>query len=249
MARTVAGTFVDHEHAVKAVGALRGAGFEMSQIGLVARDNGAHVQRESITGGVDSPADEAHTIVRAAEGSLIGGTAAGLAAAAASLLIPGIGPLIAGGVLAASVLGGTGGWLIGGLAGLGITADHAEHLQRQVESGRTLVTVTAGSDTQAEQARGLLASAGAEDVSGDASSGIPAANAPMTPPMGAGTTMAPAMDTTTATTAMTAAPVEATTPTEQRQATSERIVFTPRKPAQQSGQGTILHVDEPGTAR
>ncbi len=39
MARTVAGIFVDHEQAINAVGALRNAGFEMSQIGLVARDS------------------------------------------------------------------------------------------------------------------------------------------------------------------------------------------------------------------
>jgi len=163
MARTVAGLFVDHEQAIKVVGALRNAGFEMSQIGLVARDNGAHDQRESVTAHVDSPADEARTIVQATEGSLIGGTAAGLITAAASLLIPGVGPLIAGGILAASIIGGTAGWLVGGLIGLGLTAEHAQHLQDQVEAGRTLVTVSATSDARGDEAHRILTSMGAVD--------------------------------------------------------------------------------------
>ena len=173
MARTVAGLFVDHEQAIKAVGALRNAGFEMSQIGLVARDNGAHDQRESVTGQPDSPADEKRYVVRAAEGSLVGGTAAGLITAAASLLIPGVGPLIAGGILAASIIGGTAGWLVGGLAGLGLTAEHAQHLQDQVEAGRTLITVSGASDEQSDAARAILLDAGAEEVSGAANGTTP----------------------------------------------------------------------------
>lgn len=68
------------------------------------------------------------------------------------MIIPGIGPFISGGILATSLAGGALGWLVGGLAGLGIPKDEAEYYENRVQEGSALVTVDAeGRDAEARQ--------------------------------------------------------------------------------------------------
>ncbi|WP_347342965.1 hypothetical protein [Paenibacillus woosongensis] len=86
----------------------------------------------------------------AAAGGLVGGLT-GLLAGLGALAIPGIGPIVAAGPIAATLTGaavgaGAGG-LVGGLIGLGIPETEAKEYSSHVERGRILVIVD-GNDAQ-----------------------------------------------------------------------------------------------------
>ena len=90
----------------------------------------------------------------AATGAISGGVVGGILGAAAALLIPGFGPAIAGGILAATVggvaIGATAGGILGALTSLGVSENEAKFYQRELEAGRTIVTVkSADGATQA----------------------------------------------------------------------------------------------------
>jgi len=85
----------------------------------------------------------------AATGGLLGG-AAGLLASLGLLAIPGIGPILAAGPIAATLTGaavgaGAGG-LLGGLIGLGIPEDEAHQYNRYVDNDNILVLVDSDAD-------------------------------------------------------------------------------------------------------
>ena len=157
MARSIAGLFPDRGSAEQAIGDLKNAGFDPAKIGIVLRDKSE--AREV--------ADEqgTHSTEGAVAGGLIGGSLGAILVAVGALAIPGIGPVISGGVLA-SLVGGTAGWLVGGLAGLGIPEDEARYYEDQVHQGRALVTVDAG-DREPE-ARAILIRDGAQNFQDDA---------------------------------------------------------------------------------
>jgi uncharacterized protein (TIGR02271 family) len=102
----------------------------------------------------------------AGEGALIGG-ATGLAASLAMMLVPGIGPVLAIGPLAATLggatLGAMGGGVIGGLTGMGVPDTDAGYYAEGVRRGGTLVAVSAPDD-RANEAVAILNRHGAVDV-------------------------------------------------------------------------------------
>lgn len=145
----VAGLFPDLHSAKDAVSELKAVGFTSKEIGLaMANPTEAAAPTEIITG---TRATEAAT-TGAVGGGVLGGLT-GLLIAAGVVTIPGLGPLLAGGVLAsalgvtgASVVAGTGlgaaaGGLVGGLIGLDIPESEARHFEAGVRSGRILVLV------------------------------------------------------------------------------------------------------------
>src|ERR1700730_11070406 len=94
---TVVGIFADPQHAQEALEDLHRAGFRGDQIGIAVRDQNR---------GEESPgAPEETKGEKAAEAGLLTGGALGslVGAALATGLIPGIGPVIAGGLLAGMV--------------------------------------------------------------------------------------------------------------------------------------------------
>lgn len=152
MARAIIGLFNTQVMANSALRDLRANGFAEDNLGLVVKDL-EH-------GGVLSTS-EAEAALRpervtedAVTGGILGGAIGAFLAISGALVIPGIGPFIAGGVLV-TLLGGGAGWLVGGLAGLGIPEEDARYYQEQVESGRALVTVLAG-DREEDAVRILL---------------------------------------------------------------------------------------------
>jgi hypothetical protein len=100
----------------------------------------------------------------AAAGSLVGG----FLGAAAALLIPGIGPVVAGGILltplVSAAVGALVGDVIGGLVAMGLPENAAQQYAREFEAGRTLVSVKADGPQQAQQALDILLRLGARDV-------------------------------------------------------------------------------------
>jgi len=95
-------------------------------------------------------------------GGAIGGIA-GLLAGAGALLIPGVGPIIAAGPLAAFLTGIVGGGLVGGLVDFGIPEERGRHYEERVKRGDILVTLKATED-ETSKVSSVLKRFGAEDV-------------------------------------------------------------------------------------
>jgi hypothetical protein len=127
------GVFRDSEQARHAIDALKSAGYRENEIGFLAR--------ASTTGLEDDTLSSAET------GAVEGGMLGGVLGAAAALLIPGFGPAIAGGILLATFgaagIGALTGSIIGMLVSIGVPEEEAHHYQRELEKGRTIVTVKA----------------------------------------------------------------------------------------------------------
>lgn len=153
MARTIVALFPDRQSAEQAIVDLKDAGFDPARIGILLRDN-----REA-----REVAEDQGTRVSdvAVAGGIVGGAAAAALAATGALVIPGIGPFIAGGIMA-TVLGAGTGALIGGLVGLGVPEAEATYYQEQVSQGRALVTVDAAG--REDEARAILRHNGAENL-------------------------------------------------------------------------------------
>lgn len=84
-------------------------------------------------------------------------------ASAGALAIPGIGPIIAAGPLAAALSGAVAGGLAGGLLDMGIPEDRGRQLEEDVKQGRVLCVVEADGG-RAEEAAQILRAAGARNV-------------------------------------------------------------------------------------
>ena len=138
--RTVVGLFRDRADAEQAISNLKEAGFTRDQVGIAIKDRGE--QRELADSTDTTPAKGA------AAGAVTGGLVGGIIGLLGSLLVPGLGPIVVGGVLE-SVLVGAGagaatGGIIGALVGLGVPEADARHFDAGFREGGTLVTVDAG---------------------------------------------------------------------------------------------------------
>ena len=147
--RTVVGLFRDRGDAERAIGDLRDAGFTREQIGIAIHDRGAIPGADiNHINDIAESADAAQGGRGAAAGAVSGGLLGGIIGLLGSLLLPGLGPIIVGGVLE-SVLVGAGvgaaaGGLIGALVGLGVPEEDARHFDAGFREGGTLLTVDAG---------------------------------------------------------------------------------------------------------
>ena len=147
MNKKIVGVFYTEHEASRAIEDLKDRGFLTEDISVIAR-NKQDVDAINDETGTKAPEGMASG---AATGGILGGVT-GLLAGIGALAIPGIGPIIAAGPIAATLAGaavgaGTGG-LVGGLIGLGIPEDEAESYDNYVDEGRILVMVDAD-DTRA----------------------------------------------------------------------------------------------------
>jgi hypothetical protein len=158
MAKVIVGLFLDRVSAEHALVDLRASGFDAQRMGIVMRDPN-EARETGASQGVTSTAG-------AVTGGVIGGTLGAILAATGTLVIPGIGPFISGGILATALAGGAAGWLVGGLVGLGLSHEEAQYYQGRVEQGGVLITVDPqGRD---EEARQILLKNGAENLDAEA---------------------------------------------------------------------------------
>jgi hypothetical protein len=160
MGRTVIGTFDSWQTAERVVEDLLHSGFRREEVSLIAnRELAPHIQPLENIGG-SGPA------VDAAGSAAIGGLA-GFVAGIAALAIPGIGPIIAAGPLAAGLIGATVGAAAGGIAGAlknhGVSEEEAEVYSEAVRRGSTLVAVNT-TDDKAHHATEILNRHGAIDI-------------------------------------------------------------------------------------
>ncbi len=149
--RTITRLFDDYTVAEAAVRDLESAGFADSDVSIVRR------QGDSTT--VTTEGETSGAAVGATIGTVVGG-GAGLLAGLGMLAIPGIGPVVAAGWLAAALLGvGAGaaaGGLIGALTTAGVSEEDAHVYAEGVRRGGTLVTVRALDEQRAMRAEAII---------------------------------------------------------------------------------------------
>jgi hypothetical protein len=153
--RMVTGLFRDRESAERAYGTLSERGYSQNDVNLVMSDE----TRKKHFSGESSKNTELGN--KAAEGAGIGGAvggtlgaiAAALAAAGTSLVLPGVGLVVAGPLAAALAGGGAGaatGGLLGALIGSGIPEERVKHYESGINEGGILMGVHPRSDEDAQ---------------------------------------------------------------------------------------------------
>lgn len=119
------------------------------QPGGVNPDSPAAGRAGQVQESMESRTDAAGTAVA---GASIGGLA-GLLVGAAALAIPGVGPFIAAGPIAAAlggmVAGSAAGGVIGALSSVGVPEEYARHYAARIDEGQSLVSVRTTAETRA----------------------------------------------------------------------------------------------------
>jgi hypothetical protein len=172
--RVVSALFDDRMQAERAVQSLLDAGFARSDISVTLRDRGE--SREFAEEHGTKAAEGAGA--GAVTGGVLGGLG-GLLVGAGLLAIPGIGPILAAGQLAAVVgstaaiagataagagIGAATGGLIGALVGMGVPDEHAHVYAEGVRRGGVLLLVNAEDESRYSLAESMLRQSGAVDV-------------------------------------------------------------------------------------
>ena len=134
--------FEDRDEAQVAVDELEQAGFKSNQIGFAIRGT------DAIAGGMITDAEGTKDGEGAAKGAAAGAAIGGILGALAFAAIPGVGPVMAGGMLAGlaggAAAGAATGGIYGAMSGLGASEEEAVFYQREFDSGKAIVTVCAG---------------------------------------------------------------------------------------------------------
>ncbi len=168
---TVAGIFASRAKAEQAVREINALGIPNDRIALLTPGmSDQAVERAVPTEDTEQPG------IGAAMGGTVGGAmgvagGASLGAAAASLLVPGVGPVIAGGILGAALLG-AGGTVTGIAAGqalekeleAGLPHDELYLYEDALRQGRSVVVAFVDDEGAIYSVRNTLAGAGAEGI-------------------------------------------------------------------------------------
>ena len=155
--RSVVGVYHTMAQAEEAVHKLDRAGFPVKHISIVTQN----LASEKTTHGFITPGGDL-TVRGAVAGAWIGGLLS-LLVGAAFLWIPGFGPLLVVGRLAAlllagaegTMLGAATGGLLGALASWGIAEEHILDYEKQLREGKHLV-IAYGTAEEVDKARAIL---------------------------------------------------------------------------------------------
>lgn len=156
-AQMVIGVFDDTATAQAAVGALEAGGYPHKDISLVMQEPGS---------APEVSAEETQSDKGIAAGVGAGAVLGGIAGLAA-LAIPGVGPLLAAGPLAAllgAVSGAALGGLLGSFTGLGIPTEAAKEYEAAVRAGGVVVAAKAADAEDAQRITAVLQQHGPRTV-------------------------------------------------------------------------------------
>jgi uncharacterized membrane protein len=157
MAKTVLGVFNSVDQAEKAADELRKKGFKKDEISIIAKESSAR------QGDRERGRDTGGTLTQGVStGGAIGG-AAGLLAGVGALAVPGIGPIVAAGPIAAALTGAVTGGMAGGLIDWGIPEETGRKYEEKVREGKIVAAVKT-SDDKVQDAADILRRNGASDV-------------------------------------------------------------------------------------
>jgi len=151
----VTGLFRDRDSAERAYHSLAERGYSQDDVNLVMSDE----TRKKHFSGADAKNTELGN--KAAEGAGVGGAIGGtlgaiagaIAAVGTSLVLPGVGLVVAGPLAAALAGGGAGaatGGLLGALVGAGIPEERVKHYESGIKEGGILMGVRPRSNDDAE---------------------------------------------------------------------------------------------------
>jgi hypothetical protein len=139
---TLVAAFNDRDQAEQAVDELHQAGFKEGDIGFAIRGS------DAVEGGMITDTEGAKDGRGALAGMASGAGLGAVLGAAAAMLVPGVGPVIAGGVLTMALGGAIAGTAIGGIfgamTGLGVSEEEARFYEQEFNSGKALVAVKTG---------------------------------------------------------------------------------------------------------
>lgn len=151
--KSVIGVFNSRDNAERAVNALRTQGFTTEEINIISKNKQNRQEDEYYEDDI-------------ADGALTGGTLGGIGGlllGAGALAIPGIGPIVAAGPIAAALSGAVAGGITGGLIDWGIPAEAGRRYEREVAQGGILAIIRSDA-AKANQAAQVLRQNGAKDV-------------------------------------------------------------------------------------
>ena len=156
----VVAVFPTHAEAAVAARELHAAGVSREAISIISRNHDEEANFAADMGGTPgAEIEDSRTAARLGELS-------GYLLAAIALVMPGIGPIVAAGPLAAG-LGEAAGHVAGGVASAlgsaGVAPERAEALQTAIERGAILLAVHTV-DSRVEAIRNVVTGAGATDV-------------------------------------------------------------------------------------
>lgn len=153
MEKRVIGYFEDSRQAEQAANDLKNKGFkEISILGSDEREG----SKNRGQGGNQSLSNGTMT------GGAIGGLA-GLALGAGALFIPGIGPIVAMGPLAAALGGAVSGGVAGALVDYGIPQERSQFYETKIKEGNTVMILKTGED-KTDKVAEIFRNFGAKDV-------------------------------------------------------------------------------------
>lgn len=163
------GAFSNYQDAEIALSELQSTGFPMNKVSVVAQNaDGKDIAGASVSKSKDDQVGggaKAGATAGAVTGGLIG-----LIGSLTALTIPGVGPIVAGGTIAAllgdalvgGAIGAAAGGLAGGLVGLGVPEDRAKGYNDRVSKGGYLVFVE-GTDEEIARAEKVFTVRGIQD--------------------------------------------------------------------------------------
>ncbi len=160
----VIGIFATAPSAQAAINLLKQAGFGDQELGLIAKHDAAHpLPAEEHTALMHKP-----NLLRGAEVGALAGAGLGSlwALAVVTGVIPVIGPVLAGGILASFAFGTLAGAASGSLMGLFLSLGLAEHESKYYEQvlHNKHIIVTVHSSTRQAEAASILNGSGAENI-------------------------------------------------------------------------------------
>ena len=150
MAKTVAALFDTRTAAYSAVQDLIDHGFARDTIGVMAHDDTRSAGHATTR--VATPGSPSGVAQGAGLGAALGGLA-GVIVGLTALTVPGVGPVIAGGLLAAALtgagIGAATGGVVGALTDISMPAEHVHYYSEGLRRGDVLVVVATTDETTA----------------------------------------------------------------------------------------------------
>ncbi len=156
--QNVVGMFTSRTEAEVAIHRLRGIGVPADSISIAMKDSGGSISAEPTLAEATGTHDlaEEGTAVGALSGAAVG-TLVGLLVAGSTFVLPGVGPLLIAGPLAAALtgagVGAASGGVLGALVGSGVPEPEATHYLEGVQSGRVIVAAHVDSPMAADVRR------------------------------------------------------------------------------------------------
>ncbi|MHB9029108.1 MAG: hypothetical protein ACYC9O_10085 [Candidatus Latescibacterota bacterium] len=163
MKYTIACIAHTRDHADRIVDRLKVGEFAADQVSVIYADQDRSgefvVEKDKQT--------EEGAAAGAGTGAIIGG-ALGWLASIGTLILPGVGPLIAlgpiAGILGGAAIGAGVGGIAGSLIGMGYTEERARHFEKRIHRGDILISVQTDNQREVDDARAIFEQEGAEDI-------------------------------------------------------------------------------------